>query len=186
MDGALSLALTGGLQLWPGGWQVFKQLLSEGKHGSATASSTGAAAAANSTLNNTSSSKAADTSPDSNGSSIKALQEQMRKLQLQVKQRDSEIAIMIGMVKGKSSSIAQVGAVAAAAGAGAAAAGSGASVGSAAAADSSSSDSGQVLSALLDARLLADRHAAFEVFRKSYRQGEVRHPSSRGVLPKLS
>jgi hypothetical protein len=31
-----------------------------------------------------------------------------------------------------------------------------------------------VLSALLDVNLLADRHRAFEVFRKSYRQNEVR------------
>jgi hypothetical protein len=93
---------------------------------------------------------------------------------LQVKQRDSEIAIMIGMVKGKSNSIAQVSPTAVATGTAAAAAVGGApAASSAAAAAGSSSDSGQVLSALLDARLLADRHAAFEVFRKSYRQGEV-------------
>lgn len=92
---------------------------------------------------------------------------------LQVKQRDSEIAIMIGMVKGKSSSIAQVAPATASAG-DAAAAGGMLGGGTAAAATSSSSGNGQVLSALLDARLLADRHAAFEVFRKSYRQGEVR------------
>jgi hypothetical protein len=92
---------------------------------------------------------------------------------LQVKQRDSEIAIMIGMVKGKSSSIAQVSPTAAAPGTAAAADGGAAAASSIAAAPGSSSDSGQVLSALLDARLLADRHAAFEVFRKSYRQGEV-------------
>lgn len=35
------------------------------------------------------------------------------------------------------------------------------------------SDSTPVLSALLDTRLLADRHAAFEAFRKSYKQGGV-------------
>jgi kinesin family protein 6/9 len=37
----------------------------------------------------------------------------------------------------------------------------------------------QVLSALLDVNLLADRHRAFEVFRKSYRQNEVRGGSWR-------
>jgi hypothetical protein len=92
---------------------------------------------------------------------------------LQVKQRDSEIAIMIGMVKGKSSSIAQVSPTAAATDTAAATAGGAPTASPAAAAAGSSSDNGQVLSALLDARLLADRHAAFEVFRKSYRQGEV-------------
>jgi hypothetical protein len=91
----------------------------------------------------------------------------------QVKQRDSEIAIMIGMVKGKSSSIAQASPTAASTGTAAAVAGGAPVDSSTAAAAGSSSDSGKVLSALLDARLLADRHAAFQVFRKSYRQGEV-------------
>lgn len=42
--------------------------------------------------------------------------------------------------------------------------------------DSSSAGSSDapVLSALLDASLLSDRHKAFEVFRQSYRQGQVR------------
>lgn len=106
---------------------------------------------------------------------------------LQVKQRDSEIAIMIGMVKGRSSSIAQVSPATAATGdAAAGAAGSTADAGPAANGGSSSNSSGQVLSALLDARLLADRHAAFEVFRKSYRQGEVRtRPSDASGLGQL-
>jgi hypothetical protein len=99
---------------------------------------------------------------------------------LQVKQRDSEIAIMIGMVKGKSSSIAQVTPATAATGDGAAAGAAGGTSADtpASGSSSSSSSSGQVLSTLLDARLLADRHAAFEVFRKSYRQGEVRRQAS--------
>jgi kinesin family protein 6/9 len=51
----------------------------------------------------------------------------------------------------------------------------GAAQGSSDAVSSSSmqSSSGPVLSALLDTHLLADRHKAFEVFRKSYRQGQV-------------
>ncbi|KAF6266655.1 kinesin family member 6 [Scenedesmus sp. NREL 46B-D3] len=171
-----SLNLGGDMMLIRASWQVFKQLLSEGRHGGSAASATDTDAASSTAHNNSSSSSGSssretDTSPDS---SIKALQEQVRKLQLQVKQRDSEIAIMIGMVKGKSSSIAQVcPATATAAGAADAAAAGCASVASPAAAEGSSSGSGQVRSALLDARLLADRHAAFEVFRKSYRQGEV-------------
>jgi len=34
-------------------------------------------------------------------------------------------------------------------------------------------DQAVVLSALLDANLLSDRHKAFEVFKQSYRQGQV-------------
>ena len=39
--------------------------------------------------------------------------------------------------------------------------------------DSGGSGAPVVLSALLDASLLSDRHRAFEVFRQSYRQGQV-------------
>jgi hypothetical protein len=41
-----------------------------------------------------------------------------------------------------------------------------------------------VLSALLDASLLSDRHKAFEVFRQSYRQGQVRVTAA-GILALL-
>uniref|UniRef100_A0A383VGS4 Kinesin-like protein n=1 Tax=Tetradesmus obliquus TaxID=3088 RepID=A0A383VGS4_TETOB len=170
-----SLNLGGDMMMMRASWQVFKQLLLEGKHAVAANAVEPAAPAGSSDANSSgSSSKAADTSTDSGASSVKALQEQVRKLQLQVKQRDSEIAIMIGIVKGRSSSIAQASPATAATGdAAAGAAGSTADAGPAANGGSSSNSSGQVLSALLDARLLADRHAAFEVFRKSYRQGEV-------------
>jgi hypothetical protein len=67
------------------GWQVFKQLLLEGKHGVAAASAADTDAPASSDANsNSSSSKGADTSSDSSAKSIKALQQQVRKLQLQV------------------------------------------------------------------------------------------------------
>lgn len=67
------------------GWQVFKQLLLEGKHGVAANAVEPAAPAGSSNANSSgSSSKAADTSTNSGASSVKALQEQVRKLQLQV------------------------------------------------------------------------------------------------------
>lgn len=40
--------------------------------------------------------------------------------------------------------------------------------------DTNTSTSSEVLSALLNTNLLADRNKAFELFRKSYRQNEVR------------
>jgi hypothetical protein len=69
------------------GWQVFKQLLMEGKHGADAAVATDAAAAARSAdiPSSTSSRKEGDTGSGSSDSSIKALQEQVRKLQLQVR-----------------------------------------------------------------------------------------------------
>ena len=41
---------------------------------------------------------------------------------------------------------------------------------------------GELLSALLDVNLLADRNKAFEMFRRSYRQNEVRSPSAKQML----
>jgi hypothetical protein len=67
---------------------VFKQLLLEGKHVASAAAAPDVAAAASAADNPSSSSssrKEADTGSGSNDSSIKALQEQVRKLQLQVR-----------------------------------------------------------------------------------------------------
>jgi hypothetical protein len=69
------------------GWQVFKQLLLEGRHGVATNAADAAVSASSDAKpsSGSSSSKAADNSMDSTASSMKALQEQVRKLQLQVR-----------------------------------------------------------------------------------------------------
>lgn len=96
----------------------------------------------------------------------------------QVKQRDNEIAIMIGMLKGRSAGAAGS-SQSHAASEGAAStqqqqAGVEAGQQSGVARRSITAGGGEVLSALLDTHLLADRHKAFEVFRKSYKQGEVR------------
>ncbi len=105
-------------------------------------------------------------------------------LLLQVQQRDNEIALLINMLKGRgtaappssdphtSSSSSRNSSKALAAGAEAA------DTAAAADAPGRGPDSGVggppvVLSALLDASLLSDRHKAFEVFRQSYRQGQV-------------
>jgi hypothetical protein len=107
---------------------------------------------------------------------------------VQVQQRDNEIALLINMLKGRGT---------AAGPAGSSSSGTSSS-GSRSISSTTSRDvdklsapdvevKGQpdtaagagpqpvVLSALLDASLLSDRHKAFEVFRQSYRQGQVRH-----------
>lgn len=106
---------------------------------------------------------------------------------LQVQQRDNEIALLLNMLKGRSAAAASAdkpssssglaGATskdapqaaepadtAAATDAGLRASGNGVVCGA---------DQAVVLSALLDASLLSDRHKAFEVFKQSYRQGQV-------------
>lgn len=108
---------------------------------------------------------------------------------LQVQQRDNEIALLINMLKGRTGTTAGSSNPSTSTGtagvskeyhAGAEAADTSAtSDAGVRAGDNSSSSSAAgceapVLSALLDASLLSDRHKAFEVFRQSYRQGQVR------------
>lgn len=78
---------------------------------------------------------------------------------------------MIGMLKGRSA-----GAAAASQSQASAAPAAEQQAGQPSSANGTAGSSGEVLSALLDTHLLADRHKAFEVFRKSYKQGEVRTP----------
>lgn len=87
---------------------------------------------------------------------------------MQVKQRDNEIDIMVSMLKGRNRSSQGTAAAAATAAADAAVFPSSSGKGPA-----EGGGGAEVLSALLDAHLLADRHKAFEVFRKSYKHGEV-------------
>lgn len=105
----------------------------------------------------------------------------------QVQQRDNEIALLINMLKGRSGTTA--GSSNANTSTGTAGVNKEHHAGVEAADTSATSDAGvrpgdssssaagceaPVLSALLDASLLSDRHKAFEVFRQSYRQGQVR------------
>lgn len=116
-------------------------------------------------------------------------------LWLQVQQRDNEIALMINMLKGRGSAAApsndpptsssnsrgaSKGLAASAEAADTAAASDAAGRGP----DSGGGVAPVVLSALLDASLLSDRHKAFEVFRQSYRQGQVRMTAA-GILALL-
>jgi hypothetical protein len=108
---------------------------------------------------------------------------------MQVQQRDNEIALLINMLKGRTgtapgshkpsdSTISSSSHVSK----GSPAGGEAADTAAASDAGTRRGDSGSagggggeapVLSALLDASLLSDRHKAFEVFRHSYRQGQV-------------
>lgn len=115
---------------------------------------------------------------------------------MQVQQRDNEIALLINMLKGRGTAAGPPSSN-----------GSTSSSGSRSISSNTSSNDvdklsapdvevkGQpnttaaaagpqpvVLSALLDASLLSDRHKAFEVFRHSYRQGQVRLEEGGGVL----
>ena len=116
------------------------------------------------------------------------LQEQLRKLKLQVQQRDNEINILVSMLKKKGGSGVGKGAADRALLAGPVAAGNGLPVGHGrsgvvgdAPAGSGDGKGGVALSAaepgaedvLSNANLLADRNKAFELFRKSYRKNEV-------------
>jgi hypothetical protein len=108
---------------------------------------------------------------------------------LQVQQRDNEIALLVNMLEGRNTSAAPGATRSGACGNRAASLGSSKSsaAGAEAADTASTSDAGgqgdargrdggaepPVLSALLDASLLSDRHKAFDVFRQSYRQGQV-------------
>jgi hypothetical protein len=106
---------------------------------------------------------------------------------LQVQQRDNEIALMINMLRGRGNAAAPsndpptTSSSSCSRGVSKGLAAGGETSDTAAASDAPvrGHDSGGggapvVLSALLDASLLSDRHKTFEVFRQSYRQGQVR------------
>ena len=115
------------------------------------------------------------------------LQEQLRKLKLQVQQRDNEINILVSMLKKKGGSGVGKGAADRALPAGPSpggGAGSGPPLGNGrlgGEGDALAGKAGAVPSAaepgaedvLTNANLLADRNKAFELFRKSYRKNEV-------------
>lgn len=107
---------------------------------------------------------------------------------MQLQQRDNEIALLVNMLKGRgttnqsstgnkericSSNLSPVKPAVAplteASDTAAAADGGSTAIGVV----TSSKDSSVVLSALLDTTLLSDRHKAFEMFRQSYKQGQV-------------
>jgi kinesin family protein 6/9 len=119
----------------------------------------------------TSGSSSSSSSSSTVGSS--EAQEQVKKLRLQVQQRDNEIAILVSMLKRREASGG--GPVLEDVPAGQAAGGTGGAAARGGEASSSGQDS---MAALLSADLLADRNKAFELFRKSYRQNEVRRPGS--------
>eukprot|EP00775_Hariotina_reticulata_P013682 gene13682-13804_t len=85
-----SLNLGGDMLMIRAGWQVFKQLLRQTRHPEASAGSSNALQSAGGSRSG-SSSQSSDLTTDGGG---KAMQEQIRKLKLQVQQRDNEIAIM--------------------------------------------------------------------------------------------
>ncbi|PNW88606.1 hypothetical protein CHLRE_01g036800v5 [Chlamydomonas reinhardtii] len=134
------------------------------------------------------------------GGDSAGLQDQVRKLKLQVAQRDNEIGILVSMLKRREGAGAKagpvlsspstsingppvpgMGAAAAAGGAGGGlgagpsgvdGSGAGPGPGSAAAAGGGGGPADE-LAVLMNTNLLADRNKAFELFRKSYRQNEV-------------
>jgi kinesin family protein 6/9 len=170
------------------GWQVFRQLVLESR--AAGRQHAQAADGASAPAGTSSAADDGGGSGSSDASQARGLQEHVRKLRLQVQQRDNEIGLLLNMLRGGSGSSSVLSSATSGQAAGSAGSSLKLSLAPSEAADSSvtkdsdaeqpcSSSSGRaadppVLSALLDASLLSDRHAAFEVFRKSYKHGEVR------------
>lgn len=108
----------------------------------------------------------------SSNSSGGDVQEQVRKLLLQVRQRDSEIAALLGMLRAGTSDASP--AVAAVSGSSTSPTSPSAGAGTGTGTGYSSLSNERILPALLDTRLLVDRHRAFEAFSRSYQHSQAR------------
>eukprot|EP00877_Chromochloris_zofingiensis_P015099 jgi/Chrzof1/9843/Cz04g18020.t1 len=179
-----SLSLAGDMMFIRASFDIFRQLVrqSGALAAAAVVAPTSGSSKDNSSSKDGSAGSTATAGPVIAGVNVTDLQEQLRKLKLQVQQRDNEIGILVGMLKRREAAGGQGptlsgGATAAAAATAAApnatATTRGSEVATTSGSDTNTSTSSEVLSALLNTNLLADRNKAFELFRKSYRQNEV-------------
>lgn len=151
-------------------WAVFKEMVRRGGGGAAAAFAAGPPGAGSPFV------ASADAGKTVGGGGDVASQEQIRKLQLQVRQRDNEINILASMLQkreagGAGANVAALSAGQAAASRAAAEAPSPSTSASPSLARGAAETAGEP--EMLSANLLADRNKAFEHFRKSYRKNEV-------------
>ncbi|KAG2448578.1 hypothetical protein HYH02_006469 [Chlamydomonas schloesseri] len=186
-----SLNLGGSMMMVRAVFEIFKRLLRTGGFkmaGSGGAGGSGGAAGEKGEPGTPG--RAGSTGEGGGGGDSAGLQDQVRKLKLQVAQRDNEIGILVSMLKRREAAGAKAGPVLSSpsssingppvpgmGGAAAAAAAGGGAEGYAAAGEKGGGGGGggvaEEMAVLMNTNLLADRNKAFELFRKSYRQNEV-------------